>query len=75
MNQVLALTRLKSAASVSSGPSKAPKIAAGVAPVDVIDIGQEIAKVTNELPSVEDIRRVHDHLARKGWPVEFPDPG
>lgn len=49
--------------------------AAGIAPVDVIDIGQEIVKVTNELPSVDDIRRVHDHLARKGWPVDFPDPG
>ncbi len=47
---------------------------AGIAPAGPIEIGAEITRVTNELPSKEDIRRVHDRLARKGWPVDFPDP-
>ena len=71
---LLALLRRRLTDDEVKGVSRSLR-SAGVAPVDVIDIGQEIAKVTNELPSVEDIRRVHDHLARKGWPVEFPDPG
>lgn len=47
---------------------------AGISPVGPADIGAEITRVTNELPSNDDIRRVHDRLAKKGWPLEFPDP-
>ncbi len=46
----------------------------GVAPVGPADIGAEITRVTNELPSTQDIQRVHDRLAKKGWPLDFPDP-
>lgn len=47
---------------------------AGIAPAGTSDIGVEITRLTNELPSQTDIRRVHERLAKKGWPVEFPDP-
>ena len=47
---------------------------AGIAPAGPVEIGAEITRVTNELPSKEDIRRVHDRLAKKGWPLDFPDP-
>ncbi|MEI2778968.1 MAG: DUF3349 domain-containing protein [Tetrasphaera sp.] len=47
---------------------------AEIAPVGPVEIGVEIARVTREMPSAEDIRRVHDRLAKKGWPLEFPDP-
>lgn len=47
---------------------------AGIAPAGASDIGVEITRLTNELPSQQDIQRVHDRLAKKGWPVEFPDP-
>lgn len=47
---------------------------AGIAPAGPVEIGAEIARVTNEMPSADDIRRVHDRLAKKGWPLDFPDP-
>lgn len=47
---------------------------AGIAPAGVVDISNEIIKITHELPSKQDIMRVHARLAKKGWPVEFPDP-
>ena len=32
------------------------------------------ARYTHTDPSETDLRRVRDQLAKKGWPVEFPDP-
>ena len=34
---------------------------------DRIDIGVLIARLTNELPAPEDVQRVRDRLAAKGW--------
>lgn len=45
-----------------------------IAPASPVDIGTEITRVTHDLPSAEDVRRVHDRLAKKGWPLDFPDP-
>jgi uncharacterized protein DUF3349 len=37
---------------------------------DKIDIGVAISKLTDELPSEEDIVRVRTRLAAKGWPLD-----
>ncbi|GGL33961.1 DUF3349 domain-containing protein [Phycicoccus endophyticus] len=47
---------------------------ADVAPATSVDIGEFISKVTQDMPSEDDVRRVRAQLAKKGWPVEFPDP-
>ena len=39
---------------------------------DKIDIGVMISKLTDELPSEEDIERVRTRLAAKGWPLDDP---
>lgn len=47
---------------------------ADVSPATRADIGEFISRVTHEMPSEDDMARVHQRLAKKGWPVEFPDP-
>jgi len=47
-------------------------IAAGELPVDDIDIGTLITKVTDELPRDEDINRVREKLSAHGWPLAEP---
>jgi hypothetical protein len=42
---------------------------------DKIDIGVVINKLTDELPSVQDIDRVRERLATKGWPPDGPPRG
>jgi Protein of unknown function (DUF3349) len=42
---------------------------------DKIDIGVVINKLTDELPSVQDIDRVRERLATKGWPLDGPPRG
>jgi hypothetical protein len=37
---------------------------------DKVDIGVLINKLTDELPSEEDIERVRTRLAAKGWPLD-----
>ena len=37
---------------------------------DKIDIGVLISKLTDELPSDEDVERVRSRLAAKGWPLD-----
>jgi uncharacterized protein (DUF2267 family) len=37
---------------------------------DKIDIGVAISKLTDELPSPEDIERVRTRLAAKAWPLD-----
>jgi Protein of unknown function (DUF3349) len=37
---------------------------------DDIDIGVMISKLTDELPSEQDIERVRQRLAAKGWPLD-----
>ena len=37
---------------------------------DKVDIGVLISKLTDELPSEEDVERVRMRLAAKGWPVD-----
>ncbi len=40
--------------------------------IDNIDIGMEITKITNELPTEDDVRRVRARLAQGGWPLADP---
>jgi hypothetical protein len=47
-------------------------IASGELPVDNIDIGTVITKVTDELPRDEDVSRVRDKLSAHGWPLTEP---
>jgi hypothetical protein len=37
---------------------------------DDVDIGVAISKVTDELPSEEDVERVRTRLAANGWPLD-----
>lgn len=37
---------------------------------DNVDIGVAISKLTDELPSEEDIERVRTRLAAQGWPLD-----
>lgn len=39
-------------------------------PISKIDAGVEIFKVTEELPSEQDIARVQTHLEEAGWPFD-----
>jgi len=43
----------------------------GALPVDRIDVGTAIVKVTSEVPSDQDIERVRRYLADHGWPTDF----
>ena len=44
----------------------------GELPIDNIDIGTVITKVTAELPREEDVSRVRSRLAGGGWPLADP---
>lgn len=44
----------------------------GQLPIDNVDIGTVITKVTNELPREEDVTRVRSRLALGGWPLADP---
>jgi hypothetical protein len=46
---------------------------ADVSPVGPADIGVEITKLTNEMPAEADLERVRARLAKKGWPLDFPE--
>ncbi|MEI2778964.1 MAG: DUF3349 domain-containing protein [Tetrasphaera sp.] len=48
---------------------------ADIAPAGPADIAAAITDHTHGQPTETDLRRVRDQLAKKGWPVEFPDPG
>jgi hypothetical protein len=37
---------------------------------DQVDIGVLISRITDELPSPEDVERVRQRLAVKGWPLD-----
>lgn len=39
---------------------------------DHIDIGVFITQMTDELPQEEDVERVRERLATKGWPLDDP---
>ena len=39
---------------------------------DRIDIGVFITQMTDELPREEDVERVRERLAAKGWPLDDP---
>ena len=39
---------------------------------DHIDIGVLITQMTDELPRAEDVERVRERLAAKGWPLDDP---
>ena len=39
---------------------------------DSADIGVLITQITDELPTPEDIERVRQRLAAKGWPLDDP---
>jgi hypothetical protein len=47
---------------------------AEVVPATTDDIAAVITEVTHTEPSAEDLHRVRERLAAKGWPVDFPDP-
>lgn len=40
--------------------------------LDDADIGAEIVRLTDGLPSPADIERVRERLAAKGWPLDDP---
>ena len=42
---------------------------------DHVDIGVLITRLTDELPAPEDIERVRERLADKGWPLEDAHDG
>lgn len=44
----------------------------GGQPIDNVDIGTVITKVTSELPREEDVTRVRSRLALGGWPLADP---
>lgn len=44
----------------------------GDLPIDNVDIGVLITKVTNELPREPDVARVRARLAAGGWPLGDP---
>ena len=44
----------------------------GQLPIDNVDIGTVITKITNELPSEADVNRVRARLAEGGWPLADP---
>jgi hypothetical protein len=46
----------------------------GQLPIDNVDIGTVITKITHELPREEDVVRVRARLARGGWPLADPHP-
>lgn len=46
-------------------------VSSGTLPSDRVDVGAAIAQVTSDLPSDEDVARVHAYLTAHGWPVEF----
>jgi hypothetical protein len=39
---------------------------------DAVDIGVLITAMTDELPTPDDIERVRERLAAKGWPLDDP---
>ena len=39
---------------------------------DDVDIGVLITQITDELPKPEDVERVRERLAAKGWPLDNP---
>ena len=47
-------------------------IDAGELPVDNIDIGTMITRVTDELPRDADVHRVRERLSAHGWPLAEP---
>jgi hypothetical protein len=47
-------------------------IKSGELPVDNIDIGTVITRVTDELPRETDVQRVRERLAAHGWPLSEP---
>lgn len=44
----------------------------GRLPVDDVDIGTVITKISDELPREEDVARVRTRLALGGWPLADP---
>jgi hypothetical protein len=46
----------------------------GQLPIDNVDIGTTIMRVTNELPREADVNRVRSRLALGGWPLADPRP-
>lgn len=49
----------------------------GDLPVDATDIRVMITKITDEIPSPDEVERVKKHLEIRGWPIsdQFPPPG
>lgn len=48
----------------------------GDLPADAINVRVMITKITDELPSPDELERVKEHLGIRGWPMtdEFPPP-
>jgi hypothetical protein len=45
----------------------------GAMPIDNVDIGTVITKVTDDLPDESDVMRVRARLALGGWPLADPN--
>lgn len=48
------------------------KTDAGAGEIDPVDIAVLITQITDDLPSLEDVERVRERLAAKGWPLDDP---
>ncbi|KKF02015.1 DUF3349 domain-containing protein [Mycolicibacterium obuense] len=44
----------------------------GPSGIDTVDIGVLITQITDDLPSPDDVERVRERLAAKGWPLDDP---
>lgn len=72
LNRRLSADEVQEVAGAIVRADKAADVACGV---DDVDIGVEITKITNELPSEDDVARVRSRLAAGGWPLADPtDP-
>lgn len=49
------------------------KLVPGRRPVDNVDVGVEITRLTHEMPLPDDIERVQRRLTAIGWPNGHPD--
>ena len=50
-------------------------VSAGLVPAERVDVGAEFLRVTHELPSEDELRRVSETLAASGIDVSYERPG
>ena len=58
------------AALIDNAVRAEPEVRAGG--IDSVDIGVQITQIIDDLPSPDDVERVRERLAAKGWPLDDP---